>query len=76
MPEPWRHRFGEADLIGTAFQFCPPRLRSLWSPTISAGASRIDKRKFTTQHPSGGSEGDVVTARLAGIAAQAEQGEV
>ena len=48
-----------------------------WSPpTISAGASRINERKFTTQNPSCGSGGDVVTARLTGIAAQAEQGEV
>src|ERR1039458_2183913 len=50
-------------------------LRPACPPTISAGASRINKRKFTTQNPSCGSGGDVVTARLAGIAAQAEQGE-
>ena len=48
-----------------------------WSPpTISAGASRINKRKFTTQNPSCGSGGDAVTDRLAGIAAQAEHAEV
>ena len=51
-------------------------LRPRRPPTISAGASRINKRKFTTQNPSCGSGGDVVTARSAGIAAQAEQGEV
>src|ERR1039458_8109687 len=51
-------------------------LRPQCPPTISAGASRINKRKFIIQNPSCGSGGDVVTARLAGIAAQAEQGEV
>src|ERR1019366_844810 len=49
-------------------------LRPQCPPTISAGASRINKRKFTAQNPSCGFGGDVVTARLAGIAAQAEQG--